>query len=258
MRILLSFVLIAFIPICTSAQISKPGSQTKTKTTSSKPKGPKKFSGSSTIIIQMDAAGSLTVDFEKIWDFQKGDVWKSDIKPGQHELEYSNGEYTWTESIIAKNGQQHIVKTKLQEKIRVGKESIQAIKRAAEERKRNEIREAEKRRQSEHRAAEEKRRWSEATGSVTDSRDGHVYMTVKVGGNHWMTENLNYSIPGSWCYGDNQINCDKYGRLYNYESAIKACPIGWHLPADEEWDELINEFGGASIAGSKLQKKQGV
>ena len=30
-----------------------------------------------------------------------------------------------------------------------------------------------------------------------------------------------------------------YGRLYDWEAALTACPAGWHLPSDEEWATLI-------------------
>lgn len=35
-----------------------------------------------------------------------------------------------------------------------------------------------------------------------------------------------------------QLNCDKYGRLYNHATAKTACPAGWHLPSRDEWNEL--------------------
>lgn len=55
-----------------------------------------------------------------------------------------------------------------------------------------------------------------------------------------MAENLNYETStGSWCYNDSSSNCDKYGRLYNWHTAIKACPAGWHLPSKAEWNDLI-------------------
>ena len=69
-----------------------------------------------------------------------------------------------------------------------------------------------------------------------------------------MAQNLNYSAPsGSKCYGNNNSNCDTYGRLYNWATAMVACPIGWHLPEDDEWRELI-DFAGVSPA-TKLRAK---
>jgi len=54
-----------------------------------------------------------------------------------------------------------------------------------------------------------------------------------------MAENLNYEASGSKCYDNKPANCDKYGRLYNWNTAKTACPSGWHLPASYEWDVLL-------------------
>ena len=82
------------------------------------------------------------------------------------------------------------------------------------------------------------------SGTFTDPRDGQAYKWVRIGDQIWMAENLNYAInPGSWCYDDQSVNCDKYGRLYDFRRAILACPAGWHLPSIEEWRRLIHIVG---------------
>jgi uncharacterized protein (TIGR02145 family) len=96
------------------------------------------------------------------------------------------------------------------------------------------------------------------TGTFTDSRDNKTYKWVKIGTQVWMAENLAYTgtdiqhITGNsewnnnedldaWCYYENnEDNAKIYGVLYQWEAAKSACPIGWHLPTDEEWTQLEN------------------
>ncbi|MBR5413556.1 MAG: fibrobacter succinogenes major paralogous domain-containing protein, partial [Fibrobacter sp.] len=93
--------------------------------------------------------------------------------------------------------------------------------------------------------------------TLTDARDGKVYKTVKIGSQVWMAENLNYATEKSYCYNDSSKYCDKYGRLYTWAAAMDACPTGWHLPGEEEWNILLSEVGGQSIAGTALKSRSG-
>jgi len=72
-----------------------------------------------------------------------------------------------------------------------------------------------------------------------------------------MAENLNFAAEGSVCYNNSADSCAKYGRLYDWETALKACPAGYHLPTDDEWTALENAVGGRSIAGAKLKSAAG-
>jgi len=83
------------------------------------------------------------------------------------------------------------------------------------------------------------------TGTVT--LKGQTYKTFAINGKTWLAENLNYDVPDSWCYGGKPANCQKYGRLYTWAAAKKACAAlgaGWRVPTDAEWKSLANAYGG--------------
>ena len=95
---------------------------------------------------------------------------------------------------------------------------------------------------------------SDEKSTFTDPRDGKVYKTIKIGNQVWMAENLNYDAgSGSWCYDNGSSNCEKYGRLYDWKTAKKVTPKGWHLPSQSEFETLLNNLGGrASGAYNKI------
>jgi uncharacterized protein (TIGR02145 family)/uncharacterized repeat protein (TIGR02543 family) len=108
-----------------------------------------------------------------------------------------------------------------------------------------------------------------AHGSFTDSRDGQTYRTVRIGDQTWMAENLNFAghlFGESWCYNNVPDSCARYGRLYNWGTAMAGslsstavpsgvqgvCPVGWHLPSRNEWTTLV-DFVGRNVAGTRLK-----
>jgi clan AA aspartic protease (TIGR02281 family) len=93
----------------------------------------------------------------------------------------------------------------------------------------------------------------------TDTRDDKIYLTVKIGNQIWMAENLAYEktgvsfpeggyretmSPRRFIYLNENEYKNKYGLLYSYYNAINACPLGWHLPSKDEWITLLNYIGG--------------
>lgn len=111
--------------------------------------------------------------------------------------------------------------------------------------------------------------------------DGYTYKTVGIGTQLWMAENLRTTtgVDSSWCFNDEPENCETYGRLYTWatamgidekyqtRSALKdgaisdssynrgICPKGWHIPSDDEWQTLfdfVDASNGVATAGQSL------
>lgn len=109
------------------------------------------------------------------------------------------------------------------------------------------------------------------TDGFTDKRDKKTYKTVKIGTQVWMAEDLAYKASsGCWTYviGKDSITFgvdsikktiirDKYGYLYNWETASEVCPSGWHLPNKDEVNILVDYLGGTKEAGEKLKSING-
>ena len=126
-----------------------------------------------------------------------------------------------------------------------------------------------------------------ANNPITDY-DNNSYQTIKIGNQIWMAENLKTThyangteitlvenntawealsyTDKAYCYYDNSVtNKDTYGGLYTWSASMDgastsstnpsgiqgACPDGWHLPSDAEWDELINFLTNNGYSGNE-------
>lgn len=88
-------------------------------------------------------------------------------------------------------------------------------------------------------------------GSFVDDRDGREYKTVTVNGYTWMAENLKYQTPNA---------VDTLNSLFYSDSeAVEACPRGWHVPDEGEWDDLFAyvESAYGKMGGYYLKSREG-
>lgn len=83
----------------------------------------------------------------------------------------------------------------------------------------------------------------EEEARFTDPRDSQSYSLVTIGGLTWFARDLNYAAEGSFCYDDDPANCSVYGRLYPWEVGLGACPPGWHMATEREWQALELALG---------------
>lgn len=93
--------------------------------------------------------------------------------------------------------------------------------------------------------AELKRQSSLFYGKVLDF-SGHSYRSIQLGGLTWLADNLKVSVPiESFCYLNLESLCQKYGALYSWKGAQKACAelgTGWRLPTLAEWEQLCKRY----------------
>jgi len=112
--------------------------------------------------------------------------------------------------------------------------------------------------------------------------------TDTIGSQIWMAENLNCDeaeecyedncgkITIGICGGDKKENCTLYGRLYDWATTMGfpfecnerscasyitakhrgICPEGWHVPSNDDWNNLLS-FVGSDSTAIKLKAKEG-
>ncbi|MBU8892509.1 MAG: fibrobacter succinogenes major paralogous domain-containing protein [Bacteroidales bacterium] len=94
--------------------------------------------------------------------------------------------------------------------------------------------------------------------------DGNWYNLLKIGNQIWLKESLKtthysngdpiengdgidinseFSPAYYFNYDNNEANAEIYGRLYTWYAALNACPDGWHMATENEWQTLINYIG---------------
>lgn len=89
---------------------------------------------------------------------------------------------------------------------------------------------------------------------IVDSKDDNrTYATIQIGSQCWLAVNSMRTVGESRCYGDKPENCEKYGRLYKFVDAQKACPAGTRLPKVGDWATLSGYYGDTFVVASNLK-----
>ena len=107
--------------------------------------------------------------------------------------------------------------------------------------------------------------------------EGNEYETIGIGTQIWMAENLKTTLyndgskipqvlkdsvwdylhsPGyCWYKNDSIFNKRYYGALYNFYAVETGllCPVGWHVPTNDDWNILKSFIGNNETAGGKLK-----
>jgi len=121
-------------------------------------------------------------------------------------------------------------------------------------------------------------------GKTSIAYSGQRYDLAVIGNQCWFAQNLNVgtklasgsTVPSDnnkiekWCYDNDDANCNNYGGLYTWAEAMQLdpscntsscvgfvnvnhqgiCPVGWHIPTDEEYKALESFLGVCSGSGT--------
>jgi uncharacterized protein (TIGR02145 family) len=104
---------------------------------------------------------------------------------------------------------------------------------------------------------------------IVEDYEHNQYKTIEIGTQTWMAQNLRSwiysngdSIREVYRYNKSDSLMNIYGLYYTWGAATRgsniemtqgACPVGWHLPSNNEWQQLLTELGGEEVAGGKLK-----
>lgn len=101
---------------------------------------------------------------------------------------------------------------------------------------------------------------SAPTDSIMDPRDKQYYYITTAGNLDWFAENLNYKGSGAG-YANADDAGYAFGRLYNWNDATGkvsgsglgggpqgACPPGWTVPTNEDWEDLAKALKGSEVS----------
>jgi uncharacterized protein (TIGR02145 family) len=75
----------------------------------------------------------------------------------------------------------------------------------------------------------------------------------------WVSYGTN--LTAAWVYNNYDANNNEaYGKLYNFYAVNDSrgiCPVGWHVPSQNEWMVLVNYSGTDTSNGGKKLKESG-